>query len=107
MVAHFALLQVDVAVIGSSFLRVLGRLAFEVLPETGTITYGNISEIIIAKFPHSTYIKVHDNHWFLSPGSIKQVMTYDYLVAMELYTAARAILSTCTYFNYKAGTKQL
>ena len=56
MVAHFALLQVDVAVIGSSFLRVLDRLAFEVLPETDTITSGNISEIIIiiATFPHST-----------------------------------------------------
>ena len=55
MVAHFALLQVDVAVIGSSFLSVLDRLAFEVLPETGTITSGNISEIIIiATFPHST-----------------------------------------------------
>ena len=47
MVAHFALLQIDVAVTGSSFLRVLDRLAFEVLPENDTITSGNISEIII------------------------------------------------------------
>ena len=38
-------LQVDVAVVGSSLLSVLDRLAFEVLLETSTITSGNISKI--------------------------------------------------------------
>ena len=33
------------AVVGSSLLSVLDRLAFEVLPETGTITSGSISKI--------------------------------------------------------------
>ena len=32
------------AVVGSSLLSVLDRLAFEVLPETDNITSGNISE---------------------------------------------------------------
>ena len=32
-------------VAGSSLLSVLDRLAFEVLPETGTITAGNIGKI--------------------------------------------------------------
>ena len=37
-------LQVDVAVVGSSLLSVLDRLAFEVLPETDKRSTGNISK---------------------------------------------------------------
>lgn len=34
----------DIAVVGSSFLNVLDRLAFEVIPERSNITVGNISK---------------------------------------------------------------
>ena len=41
-------------VVGSSLLSALDRLAFEVLPETGKTSSGNIGNKLIASYIYST-----------------------------------------------------
>ena len=50
------------AVVGSSLLSLLDRLAFEVLPETGNTSSGNISKLNYHSPMHSLHIDVSQAH---------------------------------------------